>query len=479
MDRTRSAAAGLLVALSLAAFAAPAAEDPSIPMLAQWQAHMVDFGRKHAAALAAHRDDADVKPLIETLVYYDAARVYQQIGAYTGDPAWKQAALDAIHVYRDRWVIAQDGNVFGHQNFSHGMLMHWQATGDAVSRDTILKMSKLRWMRDENPIPVIGPGSCEGSRETAYAIETLLDSQTAGGPPRAARLALLVDGAISHYDQWFVSRTATYVRPFMAGLTAEALIDFYEATRDPRVLPTVKVGMEWLWQNLWVPEAGAFRYTDIDRPEGGREPAADLNLLIAPAFAWLWRQTGDPVWRERGDQIFAGGVKGAYIEMPKQFYQSYRWSFAYVEWRSQPPVAHAVAKAKKPAAAKPPAKPAADVAPQRQAITAALADHGRWPVSLSLSLFAAATDVVVEKADASGATIRGRDGIVPLRWQQIVDLDLARLCLQAVPDDADALAEAWRLARAIDAAAVRDAIGYRLLAIDAARFRSLSGEDRK
>jgi hypothetical protein len=63
--------------------------------------------------------------------------------------------------------------------------------------------------------------------------------------------------------------------------------------------------------------------------------APDLNLLIAPAYAWLYSRTGDTTYRDRGDQIFAGGVKGAWLDGSKVFNQNYMWSFDYVKWRSE------------------------------------------------------------------------------------------------------------------------------------------------
>ena len=81
-----------------------------------------------------------------------------------------------------------------------------------------------------------------------------------------------------------------------------------------------------------MPDAEAFWYDSTDATAA----APDLNLLIAPAYAWLYRQTGDPAYRDRGDQIFAGGVKLAWLGA-KQFNQNYRWSFDYVRWRSGSP----------------------------------------------------------------------------------------------------------------------------------------------
>jgi hypothetical protein len=49
----------------------------------------------------------------------------------------------------------------------------------------------------------------------------------------------------------------------------------------------------------------------------------------------MYQQTGDDTYRDRGDQVFAGGVRGAWLDGPKQFNQNYMWSFDYVKWRSQ------------------------------------------------------------------------------------------------------------------------------------------------
>ena len=68
---------------------------------------------------------------------------------------------------------------------------------------------------------------------------------------------------------------------------------------------------------------------------------ADLNMLIAPLYAYLYYQTGEDRFLQRGDQIFAGGVKNAELEIvstAKQFMQNYRTSFRYVAWRKMQPL---------------------------------------------------------------------------------------------------------------------------------------------
>ena len=72
--------------------------------------------------------------------------------------------------------------------------------------------------------------------------------------------------------------------------------------------------------------------------EGGRSGvgAPDLNLLVAPMYAWLYAQTGNVTYRDMADALFVGGVNGAWIAPDgpnKQYNQNYRWSFDYVKWR--------------------------------------------------------------------------------------------------------------------------------------------------
>jgi hypothetical protein len=297
-------------------------ETISIPLLGQWKSNMLTYGNLHA-------EDAEypipVDDVSEAHVwYYDGARVYYQIADYTGDDKWIHIAETVNAVYRD-YVFAT-GSVPGWRIFPHGLLMHYQRTGDPKSKEAALLLANT------SKFAATGGGPHEAlSRETAYCIDAWLVAETLGDP-RNPNLKQAVDWALGHIDQWFVQDSSDNWAPFMFGLTCETLIDYHEQVdEDPRILPAIKLGLDACWERAWVEEDDAFWY----RADNPVEGSGTLNPLIAPAYAWVYLKTGDVLYRDRGDRVFAGGVKGAWLEGGKQYSQSYRWSFDYVEWRTE------------------------------------------------------------------------------------------------------------------------------------------------
>lgn len=313
-----------------------ATDAPPIPGIGPWFAKMIKFGKIHAAGLKSTAGPLD--PLLGA-TYYDAQRVFYQIGDFSADPSWQDAANHAMTVYRDRYVLENKGGVPGHWIFPHGIAEHYRRTKDPKSREALVLLSRnAAFARDSTPAD--WTRETVTSREVAYNIHNLLKAEEVGEPHRA-RLPLLVDQALGHIDQWFVSRKAPFCKPFMFGLTAEALIAYHTKTGDKRIPDAVKTGTDWLWKHAWSPQARAFVYLDREvKGEGGPDPAPDLNHLIAPAYAWLYRRTGEVRYREQGDAIFSGGVDQAYLTGAKQFNQGYRWSFDYVLWRREGDLTH-------------------------------------------------------------------------------------------------------------------------------------------
>ncbi len=310
--------------------------NPPIPLLDRWEKQMVTYGAKHSEG-----DIIEKRGTWEGNVwYYDGQRAYYQIADYTGDVKWIEAAEKVERVYRDGYVVKNNGRTTGYRIFPHGLIEDFKRTGDELSKKAALLLSTRAAYTTRG-----GGVSTRLSRETAYCLNAYMVAEDLGAP-RHPCFDSALDYALGHMDQWFVSKNFLEdnpegsMPPFMVGLTSEALIQYYEKTKDPRIPHVVRTAMDWLWENAWVEDDESFYYRNKQPYQPATEPlkgAADLNLLIAPAFAWLYHLTGDPTYRERGDEIFAGGVKGAWLDGGKQFTQSYRWSFDYVKWRQSPP----------------------------------------------------------------------------------------------------------------------------------------------
>jgi hypothetical protein len=306
------------------AAAAPSTTTEWDSVVALWKAHMLDYGRRHGQELA---DLASGTPQDQKdATYYDAERVFYQIAAYTGDPAWVNYAQIAERYYRDNYVVVNGGTVPGYWNFTEGLRMDYEQTHDAASRQAVMLLSQNAAFANPGT-PVAWTESAEYSREVAYAIISYVDAEALGAAP-IPRKAELIDQAMRHIDQWFVSKSTSYM-PFMVGLTTEALIHAYDQSPDSRIQAAVATALDGLWREAWLPSAAAFYYAGTSPTEA----APDLNMLIAPAYAWLYRQTGDVTYRERGDAIFAGGANNAFLQPIKQFNQNYMWSFDYLRYR--------------------------------------------------------------------------------------------------------------------------------------------------
>ncbi len=305
-----------------------------IPELAAWEANMIQFGHYHGQQIVDLQDDVDINPPLAR-TYYDAARVHYQIADYIGDPYFLTYAQAAVHVYRDRYVLPNDGGVPGYWKFTEGLRMDFDRTGHPASQDAVVRLSNRAWAQDTQPLEW---SESEGlSREIAYATMAHLDARALGEPPRS-RLEDMIDQMIGpggHFDQWFEGEMVENFAPFMFGLSAEALMRYYEEVQnDPRILPALRTGADFIWEHAWDPVHEAFYYRYDNQLLGAG--SADLNLLIAPVYAWLYHYTGNPVYRDRGDQVFAGGVKKAWLSGYKQFNQNYRSSFEYVRLRQLP-----------------------------------------------------------------------------------------------------------------------------------------------
>jgi hypothetical protein len=120
----------------------------------------------------------------------------------------------------------------------------------------------------------------------------------------------------------------------MEGLINDTLVDYYLGfEKDPRIITAVKRNIDALWDLTWVEAGQAFRYNSkpcVGEGAGSDVPAPDLNGLLLEGFGFVYAMTDDPVYKERGDKVLAGGTANAYLDGQKQFNQAYTASYNYL-----------------------------------------------------------------------------------------------------------------------------------------------------
>jgi hypothetical protein len=354
-----------------------------IPDIDKWEQKMVTAGEKWGQYLLSYFP-AEGSYSESVGVYYDAQRVYLQISDYTGQAEpWNTYAEEAERVYMN-YAVPHNFAFGGWRRFAQGIYMDYVRTGDMTAYENIVKIRDLPAFSNVSDSPWIYAWYWESrSREIAYAIEANIFAERVGHPRDDADMALYVTMALNHIKEWttgeFGDPTSHRTAPFMFGLTAEALIMFYEWElengRDPtalydhaavpvEVIPTMtipealKLMADYLREEavvesgdnigkpMWVPDLGrsggwndlggtgyaAFRYEDIK----AGSPTPVLNLLIAPVYAWLFQHYGEIKYLTTADQLFVSGVNLADVSWnTKQFNQNYRWSFDYIKWRNE------------------------------------------------------------------------------------------------------------------------------------------------
>jgi hypothetical protein len=314
--------------------------------IAEWERHMLEHGRATGETLTK------LGGLDERLAaqYYDAQWIFLRIAQYTGDKQpWTNYATEAAKAY-GQYMEESDFQVAGYRKFPHGLYADWKLNGDKQARQQLLRMREKAAYSDPSRDVAESWYKQYRSREVAYSLQTEVLAARAGAdnPSRRERFA---DMALRHIKAWTERDYLTgdtklqFCKPFMAGLTASALISYYEHTAelgnpDERVPKAIRTLADWLWDEMWVGNIdgsgyGGFKY--IAPPQDGvgdGGPAPDLNQLVAPMYGWLYQYTGKAKYAKRGDAIFAAAVELAYLGSGKLFNQNYRSSFDYLMWRA-------------------------------------------------------------------------------------------------------------------------------------------------
>ena len=311
----------------------------SIPEIANWESRMLSYGDKYISEVGGGIG------WYQGAWFYDGTKVYYQIAAYTGDNKWLAGAKNNIKTYRDNGVFKVKGRVVAFALFPHGLQIDYEKTKDAKSREAVILLAKNAPFSDQRTFDKLPKMTLNLSREVAYNINCWqvareLGEQGFGEDP-------FINVGLRHMKQWGdwlkspsqrfpveLDGGKTGYQPFMMALTAEALIRYAEskfasASRREEIFRSIKDTAELTYNVAFIPASNALYYESVKK-----QAAPDLNLLLAPIYAWLWHRGGDKKFSDMADKLFEGGVKGASLGDGKHFTENYRWSFDYVRWRS-------------------------------------------------------------------------------------------------------------------------------------------------
>ena len=347
-------------------------EEP-IPYLDKWLSRWQTYGEKYYCS----KEQIEANGIIETGAgtysawYYDgmwgAYKLSDWVSSEAEKNKWRLCATYFRKPYRDDYVLKNNGKIPGWRIFPRGLYEDYLRTGDEKSKEALILMAKNAAYAYRNVTPTASVWHPAYSREVAYNIDAYLLARKLAPQDKAFQKDdPYIDVALSHLDRWIEwlansPRTTKCdcgdagLQPFMVGLTIKSLYYVYQEIKDsPREIDQAVVAkikekvpriLDLMWEEAWgenhPEESGgrqAFYYGSNTRDYQNKE---DLNLLIAPAYAFAWQLTGEERFRTRADKIFAAGVQKANIDyMGKIFSQNYFWSDDYVKIRqtsSNPP----------------------------------------------------------------------------------------------------------------------------------------------
>ena len=273
--------------------------------------------------------------------YYDRALAYFAQWARTANPEYfRRGVLQAVD-YRRGYLEPNDYGASPHWSQLEGLEKHYLLTGDARSLIAVTKTAESLWAQIVRKGLAAWDQRIAGRVLLAQLLNLRLGVTDAGvhrNSPRtwAGRLdsgiAQLVawqkpDGSYDTGDFWCHSQAN-----YMVGLLNETLVKIHGDYRaDPQIVTLVRRSADYMWATQWRADRQAFQYLNIAcSGVGTTNPAGDLNGLIVGPWSWLAKATGDATYVARGDAIYAGLVRNAYLTSNKQFNQAFAASYRYL-----------------------------------------------------------------------------------------------------------------------------------------------------
>jgi len=274
--------------------------------------------------------------------YYDRALIYYAWWIRSGKVEyWKRATAIALN-YRKEYLEANNYNASAHWQQIEGVELHYLLTGDEASRKAVGRVADVFnvpfYMDHLSDLKAQMDNRIQARTLMALLTAWKLKAESQTGANWATLLPKAVTDILASQDTSgayrFVQVQCGHNLPFMVGLLNDALIKYHTFfNADTRILPAIRKSDDYMWTKDWIPAEHAFVYLDGPCDEAGTDPAPDLNNLIVNGFAWVYKQTGNTVYRDRADEIFAGAVAKGWLNGSKQFNQQYTSSYRYPAYR--------------------------------------------------------------------------------------------------------------------------------------------------
>lgn len=278
--------------------------------------------------------------------YYDRAKIYYVWWMRSGNTTYWNRATQMAVAYRRDYVESSNYSPAAHWSQMEGLELHYLLTGDEASRYAVGRVAdyfNLPYYMDN----LDDPTAEMENRMQARTLMALLTAWKINAPSQAgASWASLLPKALGNIllsqapsGAYLFTRTnnqCSHNKPFMVGQLNDAFINYYTYfSADSRIPASVQRAVDYMWTNDWGASAQSFIYLDGPCPgyDEGQAYAPDLNNLIINGYAFTYQRTGNTVYRDRADQIFAGAVNGSYLQGTKQFNQEYTSSYRYFNLR--------------------------------------------------------------------------------------------------------------------------------------------------
>jgi hypothetical protein len=297
------------------------------------------------------------------LTYYDRGFAGIGMGTVLGDQQFIDWGVYSVTEYRDRYVLPNDGGVTPRWAFPEGLTAHHYMTGDESSKLAVTKMAdRLRtWIDGHEDIldTQYRDGRIQGRAILTQTMAYLLtgeDVYREGSQAGIDRLMIWFDaaGSTGRWDSgalpgsnggWgaYCDGMATFQ---MAHSLLHAIRRHHQLIAPvDRIEEIYSATLDFMWQH-WVPDEG-FRYlvpaASLGIPAGGHyeckdadgatksatNPAVDLSNMIANAYFFGHRLTGEQRHLDRGNEAMAHGLSGTithptpYLYGSKQFNENF------------------------------------------------------------------------------------------------------------------------------------------------------------